>query len=370
MTKIAKNITDIIQDLNQQEKIIVIENLFFLLHNLEAIFGMTEPWLLIVDNQILNDLKYSEKNKCNLSNRNRYLRLIAVFMIFNFLVNYAIKEVGIVLTPCIFFEFNQRKIPKNIETFYSSLDDCCSLLNQFEIPILISEVLANYKTAKINFKNISHDEQRILEAVQKLKNRKMLFELYQKLNWDNESSKKSKIELFKPPLIIAYQLATRQKLKLKYFDLNIVNHIIACHLEDKVYSDSAKTKLLKTKIKSFRDLSINKMASVSKISKGNLKGLADIEMLQYCNISSQFNYDTDHTLFALTFDKKLAHLLQKKTGISISIEISRDDSDKDMENKNFNFSENLKRIELIESKSRNIFSKLAIFYEDIMPLFS
>lgn len=198
----------------------------------------------------------------------------------------------------------------------------------------------------------------------------MDFELYQKLSWDTKNGKNSKIELFNPPFIIAFQLVAQQRINLKYFDRTIVNHIIACHLEEQIYSDSAETNLLKTKIKNFRDSSINKTASVSKIWKGILKGLADIEMIQYCNISSQFAAQRNHTLYSLTFDKKLAHLLQERTSISFSMQISREDTPEKFEEKKTSFTENCKKMELIEQNRKEIFGKLSCFYEDLTPFFS
>ncbi|NJK50683.1 hypothetical protein HC931_23490 [Candidatus Gracilibacteria bacterium] len=128
--------------------------------------------------------------------------------------------------------------------------------------------------------------------------------------------------------------------------------------------------MLKTKIKNFRDSSINKTASVSKIWKGILKGLADIEMIQYCNISSQFAARRNYTLYSLTFDKKLAHLLQERTSISFSIQISREDSPEKFEEKKTNFTENCNKMELIEQNRKKIFGKLSCFYEDLTPFFS
>jgi hypothetical protein len=119
MTKIFNWLADIINSFSQQERYSLLQDFFFLSHHLEFIYGMPEPWLLIIDNQILIDLQHKEQNKNSENNRKRYIRLIAVFLIFNFLINYSEKQIGVVLTPCVFFEFNRRRVPKDIKEFNS-----------------------------------------------------------------------------------------------------------------------------------------------------------------------------------------------------------------------------------------------------------
>ncbi|NJQ97105.1 MAG: hypothetical protein HC784_04265 [Hydrococcus sp. CSU_1_8] len=137
-------------------------------------------------------------------------------------MNYSDKRIGIVLTPCIFYEFNQRKIPDNSKSFNSSLDNCFSLLNEFGVKELFSFGLDNYKIARLNLKNICHDEKEILKLIQKLKKKKNEFlNFYQKFSGNTKNSKDSKIELFNPPFIIAFQLVAQQRINLKYFDRNI-----------------------------------------------------------------------------------------------------------------------------------------------------
>jgi len=191
---------------------------------------------------------------------------------------------------------------------------------------ILSLGLDDFKDVRQNLQDIECDEQKILAVINKLKLKKMAFEVFDKMSWRDENNKKVKCELFKPPFFIAYQVASRQKIRLKYFDRNIVNYVIASHLEPKVYSDSAPTNLVKQKLKGFRNESISKTASVSKVAKGQLKGLVDIEILQNCNIGIQFKYNVDYTFFAVTFDKKLSELLYERTRLSIrSEELSSQD---------------------------------------------
>ena len=308
MSKLSSWLSKIIQELNEKEKIILLDNFFFLTKTLENIFGMQDPWFLIVDNQILNDLKYKENNKINENKRERYIRLISVFMIFEFLNNYSGKQLKIVLTPCIFYEFNQRKIPINNESHDASLDKIYTLIREFGIQEIYCFDIGEYKISKDIIKKVIHDEKIILKVIQRLKRKRMKFDLYQKFSWNTDNNEKMKVQLFELPILRAQKILSRQRMKLRYFDRGIVNHVIACHLEEIIFKDSLYTKELKEKFKGFRNMYIGRTASISKISNGVLKGLADIELIQYCNISSQFNYNCEYTLFALTFDKKLARV--------------------------------------------------------------
>lgn len=201
MTKLSSFVLNAIDGLNQEEKKALLQNFLFLSRKLESIFGMNNPWLLIIDNQILIDLEYNQFKK---DNRERYIRLIAIFMIFNFLLDYSEKRIKIVLTPCVFYEFNKRKVPENPNNFNSSLGSCLFLLKTLGAKELLSFGLDDYKVTRSTLKNIAHDEKEIIKLVQKLKRKEMNFELYQKLSWDKESDKKGKIEMFTPPFIIGH----------------------------------------------------------------------------------------------------------------------------------------------------------------------
>ena len=358
-----------INELDQKDKYTLLQDFIFLANHLEFIFGMPEPWFIILDNQILNDLKYQDKNKYNVDNRKRYIRSVAVLMLFHFLENYTEIDIAVTMTPCLFYEFNNRNIIADKQSFCDLLDACSSLFKKFKVEQLASFGLDNYKIASRNIKNIVHDEKQIIKVIQKLKKRQMAFDVYQKFSLNNENNKKSKVELFKPPYLIAFQIAKKQRINLKYFNRDVINRVVACHLEKEVYSDSVNTNLLKMKIKNFRHDTINKTASMTNIKKGELKGIADIELIQYCNISIQFDYGLEYTIYPLTFDKKLADIIQETTGFNASMTISGEDSKEDINTKQKIFTENQKRMDIIEERGKKIFGQLSCFYEDLSPLF-
>ncbi|KJH70494.1 hypothetical protein [Aliterella atlantica] len=355
LIKITEKIKHEIQSLNQTEKTYLIKSFIFLINNIEPILGLSEPLLLIIDNQVLNDLNHINTNQFDCKNRLRYVRLISVFMLFNYLVKYAGKHIKIILTPAIFLEFNQRSIPKTSDEFNIVLNKYLSLVEKFECETL-SLSINNFKDARQKLKTIQYDEQKILNIINKLKFKRMTFELFDKMDWRDENNKKVKCELFKPPFLLAYQVASKQKIRLKYFDRSVVNHVIASHLEPKVYSDSALTNLVQQKLKGFRSESISRTASVSKIVKGQLKGLADIEILQLCNIESQFKYNLDYTFFAVTFDKKLSELLHERTRLSIHSEaLSIQDNRETRKAK----------IDVAQEKQLKALNELALFYQHL-----
>lgn len=366
--KITEEIRHEIQNLDKGEKLDLLKSFIFLINNIEPILGLSEPLLLILDNQILNDLNYINTNKSEPRNRMRYIRLISVFMLFNYLLKYAEIDAKIILTPTILFEFNQRSIPKTNDDFGILLNKCFSLVRELGAETLSLD-LDNFKEARRIFQDIERDEQNILTVINKLKQKKMTFKLFDKMEWSDETNKKIKCQLFKPPFLIAYQLASRQRMRLKYFDRNIVNHVIASHLEPKIYSDNAQTNLVQQKVKGFRDESINKTASVSKVVKGRLKGLADIEILQFCNIESQFRYNKDYTFFAVTFDKKLSELLHERTRISVhSEELCSQENIEIWKAKSDRLLTNIKRIDFAQEKQSKALNKLVLFYQHLEPL--
>ncbi|WP_404789324.1 hypothetical protein [Altericista sp. CCNU0014] len=369
MSQIPNWLFDTINSLNNEEKSDLLQDFIFISDNLVSIYGMPEPWRLIIDNQILIDLQHKEKNKNSENNRKRYIRLIAIFMIFNFLLNYSEKQIEIVLTPCIFYEFNQREIPGNLKIFNSTLEEIFSLIREFGVERICYFGLDNYRIARSTLRNISYDEKEILKLIKKLKKKEMQHELYYKFPSNEEDEDKLRIEMFRPPLFISQEIVSRYRINLRYFDRSVIRYIVACHLEDKIYSTNTQTNFLKSKMKKLRNISIGMTASISKARREQLQGLADIEMIQYCNISRQFDHDINHTLYPLTFDKKLAHLLKERTKLSVSVEISGKDSDENLKEKMADFEKNYKRMDLINENGKEMFEKFFCFYEDLTPLF-
>lgn len=364
--KIRQEIKQEIHNLDEEEKKYLIDKFNFLVSNIISALGFPEPIQLIIDNQILNDLKYFETNKSK--NRKRYIRLLSVFMVFDCLLFYLEHNINVLLTPAVFFEFNHKKIPETEKNFKAVFNECISLLSEFGVNTLSFFSLEDFQVAKKYLKNIERDEHKIRNIITKLKlkQQKSSFKLFDRFKWMTENNEKAKCELFRPPFMIAYQIAAKQNIKLKYFNRDIVNLFIASHLEPEIYSHNAQTNLVKQKIKGFRNKSIEKTKSVSNIKKGKLKGLADIEIIQYCNFSSQFSSNMNHTLFALTFDDKVSQLLNERTEFSLhSEEISGKDDEENFKAKFDNFIADIKRIELAEEKESKAIKKLAIFYQDL-----
>lgn len=370
MMKIRQNIIDSITILREEEKMTICRELDFLRGNLLSIFGMKEPWLLILDHQILMDLENKDEYKSSDNDRRRYLRLLAVFLVFEFLIKYTDKEISIVITPCTLFEFNRRQIFRNKQEFISTMDKYVDLINNFCSQIAIIENIKDYKNAKSVLKCIDSDEKRIIQIIRKLKTTKIDADLYIKHQFDKENRDKIKVELFKPPILIGYQIASKQKLRLNYFDKNLVYKIIASHIEEQIYRNNARDKTTKKKINSLRDISKNKMASLSKIKNNKLKGLADIEIIQYCNLSFQFSSQNSYTLFAISFDGGLVDILQSQSSLSISSEeISGRDSLEVQKDKLSGFFNQQKRLLDVRKEEDKVFSKLNKFIKDITVLF-
>ena len=99
--KIRQEIKQEIQNLDKEEKTYLLDKFNFLVNNIIPTLGSPQPLQLIIDNQILNDLKYFNTNKSE--NRKRYIRLLSVFLVFDYLLFYVKQDIKVVLTPAVFF---------------------------------------------------------------------------------------------------------------------------------------------------------------------------------------------------------------------------------------------------------------------------
>lgn len=364
--RIKQKTIDLIKNLNEEEKLSVYKELVFAIDNLKAIFGMKEPWLLILDNQILMDLSHKEEYKNIKDKRRRYLRLLAVYLTFEFLTKYALKKVSVIITPCIFFEFNKREIPKQKNDFIDTIHNYKKLVDEFQIPLSIFTDCKDYRSTRSILKKIENDERKIIQIIKKLKKVNIDADLYKKYQSNKQAKDPLKVELFKPPILIGHQIASKQRLNLEYFDRNLLNRIIASHIEEGIYRYNTKDRITKKKIKDFRDISTNKMASLSKIKNNKLKGLADLEILQYCNLSHQFKSQDNFTLFTISFDKGLACILRNQANISISSEeISGRDSLEKNKEKLVDFFKQRKILLDVETEKNRVLNNLESFLIDI-----
>lgn len=366
--QIKEKIKNEILTLNKEEKTELLNNFVFLVSNIESVIGLTKLLYLIVDNQILIDLSYINTDNFEPEYRRRYIRRISVLMLFNYLSSYVELNIKTLLIPTIFYELNNRNILKTNNDFQSLLNKYSTLIEVLDTET-ISWGLDNFNIAKRNLQQIEQDERKILNVLNDLKQQKMTFQVFDKMEWRDENNEKVKCKMFKPPFLIANQLIFSKKLKLKYFDENIVKYIIASHLEPKIYLDSVQNNSsLKQEIKGFRHESIQKTASVTKIKKGMLKGLADIEMLQFCNIGMQFRSNTNYTLFAVTFDEKLLELLQERTRLSVSMELSSRDNAETFEFKLKQHEININRINIAQEKQLEACDKFILFFQELKTL--
>jgi hypothetical protein len=67
------------------------------------------------------------------------------------------------------------------------------------------------------------------------------------------------------------------------------------------------------------------LADLNEIKRGVLKGLGDIELLQICDVNSQFRQGTGYVLLGQTFDRGLARVLIQRHTYVVGAGVEGDD---------------------------------------------
>lgn len=80
LPKMMQRIKYEIQNLDKGEKLYLLKSFMLLVNKIEPLLGLAEPFLLIIDNQILKDLSHINENKFDCKNRHSE-RLRAAFAI-------------------------------------------------------------------------------------------------------------------------------------------------------------------------------------------------------------------------------------------------------------------------------------------------
>jgi hypothetical protein len=251
--------------------------------------GLSPPHLLFLDNSILQDLEKRDIDSTSA------LRAYAFELFADFIVNHANLQSALVVTPVSFYEFCGRKIPANAQEWKALADRihrCLSCVT-LHIDSFGSE---EYGRAKAIFEDIADDAARLAHEVKEIK----------RADWAMPLRDGTRTLI---PFTFALR-AMKGKLRLRYFHAPTAEFILAALVERLILDHKGNDQEVTRK---FRDGKVYPLASISKIKNDVLQGLGDIELYQYCDVSSQYRRKQGQTYTALTFDKNLALSLANRT---------------------------------------------------------
>jgi hypothetical protein len=106
-------------------------SLRILIWEFEHAVGLPEPYYLVPDNSLLQDIKHKSKNG------ERLARYVGIQSFAYFLRNYTRLDVRLVITPAIFFESIGRRELKSETEYRDALRQIYNDLSQLGIPVMV-----------------------------------------------------------------------------------------------------------------------------------------------------------------------------------------------------------------------------------------
>jgi len=336
-----------IRELDAGAKYEVFRHLDWLMMQILHSSGLEGPYYIFIDNCILQDAKNKSSNKF------RSYRFLATCLFFRFLKDRTDLEIKIAIPASILYEFSGKRIFENENEYLSTVKLLWKCLEPLGFEVF-SIGFSDFQGASKSIQAIQFDEKKITKLIKNVKNKE----------WNVELRKGNTIKF---PMAIAYR-ALPSAIKLKYFNEGYVRWVLASMITAKIVNNRNNDKQVRKD--SRHDLTFS-LSALNKISKDVIEGLGDLELLSYCDITSQFQSKSEFTCVAITFDENLfKSFLYRQTLVTTHEPfVFGVDSDADRKRKVKQIGDGQKRLDLVGQRERMFSIKAYDFYSEMRCIF-
>lgn len=281
---------DFLESASEKEKETFIESLLQLHSLLNGYLISSNRFSIILDTNVIQDILSSDEN------RFRKIRYIATSSILYFLEDYTGATISLRITPAVLYELNDQKPISNIFQYNQAI----SIVEEAGIKLGIPTNtigFRDYKELKNLTRLIDKDSHNIKKAVKKLSNQ----------NWAmNFNRDAGSISI---PMAVAESLIP--EIKLYYLSPFYVKLALMNFVEKRMFDQNKKQPKARNMMSKDKD-GISNLFKIK--SKGDLMGLADIELLSMADLVSQNSNNSITITSAITYDKDLLKTLSRRLG--------------------------------------------------------
>ncbi len=309
----------------------------FLAYQLRKGYGLTSPYYLVLDNDVMNALQKPNLYKV------RYAALILFFRGIREISN----EFKILINPIIFYEFNGKKAFKNISEYEYGWESITRTVFQSGLPS-VAAGLQGFRQAKNYYNRIEDDIKTIKAALTKINNTTWNIKLINKKGW----------------ICFPQHIAREKcpKVKMKIFSSKFTRMLLSNVIEKKIVNFQKNNGF----IEDIRNNLPQGHSKLLELKKGKIKGIGDLALLSQCHIASQFHSNTNATCIGITFDKALSKALSYSSTIVISSEpMTGGESHESIERKSSKFDDEVAALNKMNYRSDNFFVSLTESIRDI-----
>lgn len=273
-----------LKESNDEEKKEFLLTLVDMVHRFVDYALVSERLLLLFDSCALIDMQKKDED------RKRLCRYSAVLSLLSVTQDRFLCDTFVCVTPAVVYEFNGRQPISSAEEAESVLFQIEELM--VDIGLSIRQFGFNDAKALVSITSaIREDEEQIINAIREI------------------NSAKWKMNFRLPDGSMQIPLAVAERsipdVRVTYFHPWYVK-LVLMRMVEKLIFEQNKDEMVRSLID---ENSLLGISSITKIKKGRLTGLADIELLSYADLSRQTAENSPSIAAAITVDENLMRTL-------------------------------------------------------------
>ncbi|MDO8036830.1 hypothetical protein O3297_25710 [Janthinobacterium sp. SUN128] len=288
--KRSKYIDEFLTSASDEEKIDFFKDYDKIISLLHCYASVSERLLVFIDNNILEDIAKRETDRKRMQ---RFSSLLAALMLAQ---EYYMLEIFACLSPAILFEAAGKK--SNLSNQEVSALLMKITLAVAEIGLVVHRVgFTTPNSLRRLFKLIHEDEKKLRKALDEVAAKK----------WRRDFKSESGFGIRIPFSLAEDECPT---LRLRYFDPWMVKFLLMHMIEKGMYRENKE----QPRARSMMLYGASTAFSILKSRVAGVEGLGDIELMTYCDLTTQTMANSPEITMALTFDRRLHDSLILRSG--------------------------------------------------------
>ena len=338
-----------------------VENVLILFSQLSSSVCLRGPYRLIVDSNIIMRLE-------SYRNGNITEGVLSVFLFFDFLKRSNFRA-DLVIRPSVFYEFVHQKQFRSVRQHWDEFKKLRDTIGE-ELSITpFFDGIETFHNAEYYLKQIEHDVALISKELNSYKTRDWKFDFVRPHGgFDGALINEHLIEV--PPFFAAQGLY--KELGLTYFDETQASRFLIEHICKNLSECRKNDQRVIDKYNSDKEFLLTKVLKLT--AKGNLTGIADVDILTLCNVQTQFSRQAHGRYYpasiGLSMDTNLSNALSFFSGIHLN---SGDmfggvDNQEDNSAKLEAWSHDQARLHEGDDRTRDILRQQQEFFQEVSPV--
>lgn len=257
-------------------------------------YELDGPLYLVLDNSVIQAFKHRG------SQPKRGLHSLAYVAFCRFVSGWSDRPSYLALSPVAIYEHLGRRSVDTVWHAWAALSELERLLADTKLPVT-GLGFASPEELFVKLRDIEADDQFLTQYMKGL----------DEANWRTDLRAPIGVKI---PFAIAYDTIP-DNLPLRYFDPWYVKLVLSGRVEKRIIEQSQHDP--QAQPISSGDLP-KALAKLNKVNKrGLLIGLGDIDMLQICDVSRQYQHKPGYVLIGQTLDRGLAEVLSQRHVYSV-----------------------------------------------------